>query len=93
LAEVDILGASDRRRIRSAQEKAALLAEIYAAGGKVRLVAGSVRIFVCEELLNPSADVVAAVGMWSTPLRCPHVHGGSDPVSRRAGRSLTLGRR
>jgi transposase len=39
LAEVDILGPSDRRRIWSAQEKAALLAEIDAEGGKVRLVA------------------------------------------------------
>ncbi len=39
MAEVDILGPSDRRRIWSAQEKAALLAEIDAEGGKVRLVA------------------------------------------------------
>jgi len=39
LAEVDILGPSDRRRVWSAQEKAALLAEIDAEGGKVRLVA------------------------------------------------------
>ena len=39
MAEVDILGPSDRRRTWSAQEKAALLAEIDAEGGKVRLVA------------------------------------------------------
>jgi transposase len=39
LAEVDILGPSDRRRIWSAEEKAALLAEVDAEGGKVRLVA------------------------------------------------------
>jgi transposase len=39
LAEVDILGSSDRRRIWSAEEKAALLAEVDAEGGKVRLVA------------------------------------------------------
>ena len=39
MADVDILGPSDRRRIWSAEEKAALLAEIDAEGGKVRLVA------------------------------------------------------
>jgi transposase len=39
LADVDILGPSERRRIWGAQEKAALLAEIDAEGGKVRLVA------------------------------------------------------
>jgi transposase len=39
LSDIDILGPSDRRRVRSAQEKAALLAEVDAEGGKVRLVA------------------------------------------------------
>ena len=39
MTEVDILGPSDGRRIRSAEEKAALLAEVDAEGGKVRLVA------------------------------------------------------
>ena len=39
MGDVDILAPSDRRRIRSAQEKAALLAEVDAEGGKVRLVA------------------------------------------------------
>ena len=39
MADVDILGPSERRRIWGAQEKAALLAEIDAEGGKVRLVA------------------------------------------------------
>jgi hypothetical protein len=38
LAEADILGPSDRRRIWSAQEKAALLAEIDAEGGKGKSV-------------------------------------------------------
>ncbi len=37
MEEVDILGPSDRRRIWSAEEKAALLAEVDAEGGKVRL--------------------------------------------------------
>ena len=39
MAELDILGPSERRRFWSAQEKAALLAEVDAEGGKVRLVA------------------------------------------------------
>ena len=49
MAEVDILGPSDRRRIWSAEEKAALPAEIDAEGGKVRLVAR--RRGVLESLL------------------------------------------
>ena len=40
LTSTDILRPSDKRRIWSAEEKAALLAEIDAEGGKVRL-AGS----------------------------------------------------
>jgi hypothetical protein len=44
LTDVAILGPSDRRRIWSAEEKAALLAEIDAEGGKVRLVAQRHRI-------------------------------------------------
>jgi transposase len=39
LSDIVILGPSDRRRVWSAQEKASLLAEIDAEGGKVRLVA------------------------------------------------------
>jgi hypothetical protein len=49
LAEVDILGPFDRRRIWSAQEEATLLAEIDAEGGKVLLVAR--RREVSERLL------------------------------------------
>jgi transposase len=49
LAKVDILGPSERRRIWSAQEKAALLAEIDAEHGKARLVAR--RHGVSESLL------------------------------------------
>lgn len=37
--DIDILVPSDRRRIRTVQEKAALLAEVDAEGGKVWLVA------------------------------------------------------
>jgi transposase len=61
LADVDILGRSERRRIWSAQEKAALLAEINAEGGKVRLVAR--RHGISESLLYNwrSARKAAAV--------------------------------
>lgn len=66
MAEVDILGPSDRRRIRSAQEKAALLAEIDAEGGKVRLVAR--RHGISESLLYNwrSARKAAAVAMGAS---------------------------
>jgi len=61
LADVDILEPSERRRIWSAEEKAALLAEIDAEGGKVRLVAR--RRGVSESLLYNwrSARKAAAV--------------------------------
>ncbi len=61
MADVDILGRSERRRIWSAQEKAALLAEINAEGGKVRLVAR--RHGISESLLYNwrSARKAAAV--------------------------------
>jgi transposase len=61
LAEVDILGPSERRRIWSAEEKAALLAEVDAEAGKVRLVAR--RRGVSESLLYNwrSARKAAAV--------------------------------
>lgn len=63
MAEVDILEPSDRRRMWSAHEKAALLAEIDAEGGKVRLVARRHR--VSESLLYNwrSARKAAAVAM------------------------------
>ncbi len=63
MAEVDILGPSDRRRIWSAEEKAALLAEVDAKGGKVRLVAR--RHGISESLLYNwrSARKAAAVAM------------------------------
>ena len=50
--EVDVLVPSGRRRIWSAAEKAALLAEIDAEGGKVRLVAR--RRQISESLLYNS---------------------------------------
>ena len=61
--EVEVVGWSDRRRIWSAEEKAALLAEIDAAGGKERLV--SRRRQISESLLYNwrSARKAAAVAM------------------------------
>ncbi len=63
MAEVEILGPSDRRRTWSEQEKAALLAEVDAEGGKVRLVAQ--RHQMSESLLYNwrSARKAAAVAM------------------------------
>ena len=63
MSEVDILGRVERRRVWTAQEKAALLAEIDAAGGKVRLVARRHR--VSESVLYNwrSARKAAAVAM------------------------------
>ncbi len=63
MKEVDILVPSARRRIWSAEEKAALLAEIDAEGGKVRLVAR--RRQISESLLYNwrSARKAAAVAM------------------------------
>lgn len=63
MTEVDILGPSDRRRIWSAEEKAALLAETDAEGGKVRLVAR--RHQIAESLLYNwrSARKAAAMAM------------------------------
>ena len=63
MADVAILGPSDRRRIWGAEEKAALLAEIDAEGGKVRLVAR--RHQISESLLYNwrSARKAAAVAL------------------------------
>jgi transposase len=63
LNDVDILGPSDRRHIRTAQEKVALLAEVDAEGGKVRLVAR--RHNISESLIYNwrSARKAAAVAM------------------------------
>lgn len=44
MSEVEVVGRVERRRVWSAREKAALLAEVDAEGGKVRLVARRHRI-------------------------------------------------
>jgi transposase len=63
LSDVDILGRVERRRVWTAQEKAALLAEIDAAGGKVRLVARRHRISESVLYNWRSARKAAAVAM------------------------------
>jgi len=65
LADVEIIGRVERRRKWAAQEKAALLAEVAAEGGKVKLVARRHR--VSESLLYNwcsawKAAAAAAVG-------------------------------
>ena len=63
MSDVDVLGRVERRRVWTAQERAALLAEIDAAGGKVRLVAR--RHQISESVLYNwrSARKAAAVAM------------------------------
>jgi transposase len=63
LSDVDVLGRIERRRVWRADEKAALLAEIDAAGGKVRLVARRHRISECVLYNWRSARKAAAVAM------------------------------
>jgi hypothetical protein len=63
---VDILGRVERRRVWTAQEKAALLAEIDTAGGKVRLVAWRHRISESVLCNWRSARKVAAVAMGAS---------------------------
>jgi transposase len=63
LSDVDILGRVERRRVWRSEEKAALLAEIDAAGGKVRLVARRHRISESVLYNWRSARKAAAVAM------------------------------
>jgi transposase len=63
LSDVDIVGRVERRRIWTAEEKAALLAEIDAGGGKVRLVARRHRISESVLYNWRSARKAAAVAM------------------------------
>lgn len=63
MAEADVLGPSDRRRVWSAEEKAALLAEIDAEGGKVRLVARRYQISASLLYNWRSVRKAAAVAM------------------------------
>jgi transposase len=83
LSDIDILGPSDRRRVRSAQEKAALLAEVDAEGGKVRLVAR--RHNISESLIyNWRAARKAAAVAMGAPENVEFIPAGiiEAPVSR-----------
>jgi len=66
LSDVNILGRVERRRVWTAQEKAALLAEIDAAGGKVRLVARRHRISESVLYNWRSARKAAAMAMGAS---------------------------
>ncbi len=66
MLDVNILGRVERRRVWTAQEKAALLAEIDAAGGKVRLVARRHRISESVLYNWRSARKAAAVAMGAS---------------------------
>jgi hypothetical protein len=93
LAAVDILAPSDRRCIWSAEEKAALLVEIGAEGGKVRLVAR--RHQISESLLYNwrSARKSAAVALGAPenvefmPGRCHRGSGDMPPDDAGAANS------
>ena len=66
MSDVDIMGRVERRRVWTAQEKAALLAEIDAEGGKVPLVARRHRISESVLYNWRSARKAAAVAMGAT---------------------------
>jgi transposase len=78
VADVEIIGRVERRRKWTVQEKAALLAEVEAEGGKVRVVARRHRI--SESLLyNWRAALKAAATVMPPPAFVPlGVLGGSS---------------
>jgi transposase len=82
LADIEIIGRVERRRKWTAQEKAALLAEVETEGGKVRIVARRHRI--SESLLyNWRAAFKAAATVIPSPAFIPlGVLGGSSPQAR-----------
>jgi transposase len=81
LADVEIIGRVERRRKWTAQEKAALLAEVEAEGGKVTVVARRHRISE-SVLYNWRAAWKAAAAAMQAPLAAPFiplgVFGGSN---------------
>ena len=92
MTAVDILVPSERRRIWSAEEKAALLAEIDAEGGKVRLVARRHRIsesvlYNWRSTRKAAAEAMGAaenvefipVGLIEGPAGCPAMPTPPDP--------------
>lgn len=81
MADVEIIGRVERRRKWSAEEKAALLAEVEAEGGKVTVVARRYRISE-SVLYNWRATRKAAMAVVQAPLVPPFIPlgeiGGSD---------------
>jgi transposase len=81
LSDVEILARVERRRKWTAQEKAALLAEVEAEGGKVRIVARRHRISE-SVLYNWRAALKAAAAVTQLPVMAPFiplgVFGGSS---------------
>jgi transposase len=72
LADVEIIGRVERRRKWTAQEKAALLAEVEAAGGKVTVVARRHRISE-SVLYNWRAAWKAAAAVMQVPVGAPFI--------------------
>jgi transposase len=81
LADVEIMARVERRRKWTAQEKAALLAEVEAEGGKVTIVARRHRISE-SVLYNWRAAWKAAAAVMRAPVAAPFiplgVFGGSN---------------
>jgi transposase-like protein len=71
LADIEIIARVERRRKWTAQEKAALLAEVEAEGGKVRVVARRHRISESVSY-NWRAARKAAATMIQAPVRLHH---------------------
>ena len=72
MADVEIIGRVERRRKWTAQEKAALLAEVEAEGGKVTVVARRHRISE-SVLYNWRAAWNAAAAVMQVPVGAPFI--------------------
>jgi transposase len=72
LSDVEILARVERRRKWTAQEKAALLAEVEAEGGQVRIVARRHRISE-SVLYNWRAAWKAAAAVMQPPMTAPFI--------------------
>jgi hypothetical protein len=72
LADFEIIGRVERRRKWTAQEKAELLAEVEAEGGKVMVVARRHRISE-SVLYNWRAALKAAAAMMQAPVAAPFI--------------------
>jgi transposase len=87
LADVEIIARVERRRKWTAQEKAALLAEVEAEGGKVTVVARRHRISE-SVLYNWRAAWKAAASVMQTPVAAPFIPLGVFGGSRRGDTAM-----